>query len=117
MVNQASNYLVEAVIPSDGSLSPEVWLPGPLVAIGMPAAWDAADITVRGGAVSGATGKVTDKSGAEYTVKAVAGDMVHLASGDLVGLCVIQVRSGTAAAPVNQAAARTLQLVCNSPGA
>ena len=82
-----------------------------LVAIQMPAAWTAASLTF---AVSfdGWTFVPLYWDGAEYTVLAAGGAAaslgVSLEPSAFAGWPFVRVRSGTAGAAVNQAAARTL---------
>ena len=105
--------LIEVTIPNGAALSEEVSLAGrALVGIVMPSAWTAASITFQGGVVLGTLGNVKDKAGTEYTLTVAADDFVAFPGLDLVSVRNLKVRSGTAAVPVNQGAARVIQLVC-----
>ena len=105
------------VIVANGAagLSAEVDLEGyTLAAIQMPATWVAANITFQAATASGGTFQdVYDDSDLEVTVVAVQGHCVTVdaAALKLGALRHIKLRSGTAAAPVNQTADRTLTLI------
>ena len=105
--------LVAAVIASGGSLSPAVNLQGlHLCGIRMPAGWDAADITFQVSYDDGATFRdLYDVSG-EVSIPVAANRHVVLELARFVGIGGwIKVRSGTAGAPVNQTANRSVELV------
>lgn len=84
------------------------------VAIQMPAAWDAASLTFQG-SHDGVTFSNIYFDGAEYTILAaggaVAGGGISLNPDAFLGWTYIKVRSGTLAAPVAQAAARTITVL------
>lgn len=102
-----------ATIASGQSLSGIVDLGGhALVAIRMPAAWTAAVLTFQ--ASDDDDDAFTDvyaADGIEVTAQAAASRWIAIAPPDFVSARYLKVRSGTAAAPVNQAAERVLRLV------
>jgi len=115
-VQRGSVEVAAAVIAAAASLSGDVDLGGDgarqLVGLQLPAAWTAASLTF---AVS-ADGEAYVPlfwGGAEYTVEAAGGAAassgVSLEPAAFASWPFVRVRSGTAAAPVNQAAERTLQ--------
>ncbi len=107
--------LIEVTIPAGQSQSEEIALGGrTLVGILMPAAWTAAAMTFLAGAVSGTLRKLVDKAGTELSITVAVDTYIYLpaVNSDLAGVRYLVLRSGTAATPVNQAAARVLQLVC-----
>lgn len=102
-------------IPEGGSVSDVVDLDGVhLVGIQMPATWDAANITFQASADGVTFADLYNQSGSEVTVDAAAGRFIALDPTLFAGIRFLKVRSGTAATPVNQAAARTLILVARS---
>lgn len=86
-----------------------------LAGISMPAVWTAAALTFQVSPDGGATWQeLYDGAGNPVTVTAAAGQfVVPVANPSYVwrGINMVKVRSGTAAAPVNQAAAATVNLV------
>ena len=100
-----------AVIENGGSLSGIVDLGGrKLVAIVMPAAWDAAGLAFQ--ASPDGTNFFNVYDGAtERTLVVAASYYSALNIADWVGIRWIKIRSGTAGSAVNQAAERTLTLV------
>lgn len=108
-----------AVIASGQSLSAACPL-GALTVVGfsMPAAWTAAALTFQVSPDGGTTWQeLYDGAGNEVTVQAAAGQFViPLADPSYLwrGINMVKVRSGTASAPVNQAAAATVNLVTRS---
>lgn len=106
--------LISVTIANGTSLSGEVNVNSKrIVGIIMPAAWTAANLSLQA-AITGTTfGEVQDNGGTALAITAAAG--VYIAIPDTValrGLGRVKVRSGTSGTPVNQAAERTLQLVC-----
>jgi hypothetical protein len=104
------------VIPNGATgLSGEVDLQGyKLAAIQMPAAWQAASITLLGSNVSGGTFQnVYDDSGTEVTIAAAASRciVIDAAAMAFAALRFMKFRSGTSAIPVDQTASRTLTLI------
>lgn len=89
-----------------------------LVGISMPAAWTAADMTFQVSPDGGTTWQeLFDGAGAALTIKGAAGQFViPIADPSYLwrGVNMIQVRSGTVAVPVNQAADRIINLVSRS---
>jgi hypothetical protein len=75
----------------------------------MPAAWDAADLTLVGAtSLSGTYQNVNDKDGTEMLIKAAASRFILLNPADFAGLRFLKLRSGTSGAAVAQTAARTI---------
>lgn len=106
-------------IASGQSLSNEVDLEGfSVVAIEMPGAWTAAGLSFQAASLRGGTHKdLYDDAGAEVQVSAGASRVVAVTGADadaLAPLRFIKIRSGTAATPVNQAAERSLRLICKA---
>lgn len=103
---------VSATILSGQSLSSVIDLSeGRLARIHIPAAWTAANLTFQASSDGASFADLYDAYGAEYSVVvggAARSIMVPLS--DFIGIRYIKVRSGTSAAPVNQAADRTLTL-------
>ena len=89
-----------------------------LVGISMPAVWTAAPLTFQVSPDGGVTWQeLYDGAGNEITVTAAAGQFViPLADPSYLwrGINMVQVRSGTAALPVNQAAGAVVNLVTRS---
>lgn len=100
-----------ATIANGASLSDAVDITaGLLIAIQMPAAWTAAVLTFQASHDGVTFADVYDSAGAERSVTVAAGRHVTLDTANF-GMRFVKVRSGTAAAPVNQGAQRVLQLV------
>ena len=101
-------------IAASGSLSGAADLTGfTLVSIQMPTTWTAAAITFSGSLDGSTYGDVYNTAGTEYTIasaSAVASRLIILDPRDFAGVRYLKIRSGTSAATVNQAAARTLVL-------
>lgn len=72
--------------------------------------WTSADITFRGSNQSSAAMRDIYSNGTELTYATTASRAMTFPPEDLLGFRFIQLRSGTAAAPVAQAAARTVVL-------
>ena len=81
-------------------------------AIVMPAVWTAASITVQMSVDSVNFYDLYDEYGTEVTVTAAAARVIRLSAGDWWIVRYLRLRSGTTGTPVNQAAARTLKVVC-----
>jgi hypothetical protein len=112
------NILKNAVIAAGASQSEIVNLQGvSLLAIEMPGEWTTADITFLAANDPASTFlPIYDDAGAEVKVasaNAVASRMITLdaAALKLAPYQFIKIRSGVAATPVNQAAARALKLI------
>jgi len=86
-----------------------------LCAIIIPAVWTAAALTFQASDDAGVTWKeMYDDQGNETTIIAaavVAGQRISIDPSNFASVDFIKVRSGTAAAPVNQVAAATITLV------
>lgn len=84
-----------------------------LCGIIIPAAWTAANLTLQASdAIDGTFGDVYDSGGTEKSITVgAAGRTILLNPSDFAGFAFVRFRSGTAAAPVNQGAARDLKLV------
>lgn len=105
-----------ATIASGQSLSGVVDLGEiPLVAIQMPAGWDAANITFQASYDGTNFFNLVDGSGNEVTVtNPVANRYIMIrAFYDFFGVRFFKVRSGTSAVPVNQTAQRQIILITN----
>jgi len=88
-----------------------------LVGISMPTVWTAAPLTFQVSPDGVTWQELYDGAGNEVTVTAAAGQFViPLADPSYLwrGVNLVQVRSGTAAAPVNQVAAAVINLVTRS---
>ncbi len=89
-----------------------------LVGISMPSVWTAAGLTFQVSPDGGTTWQeLYDGSGNEVTIVAAAGQFVTpLADPSYIwrGINMVRVRSGTLAAPVNQAASAVINLVTRS---
>ena len=113
--DNSASEVITATIANGEALSGEIDLGGYQIgAIQMPAAWTAANITFTAATATGGTFQsLYDDSGLEVTVTAAAAECIALSSNalNLAPLRFIKIRSGTAATPVNQGAARTIQLI------
>jgi len=102
----------DATIANGESLSPAIDLGGTsLIAIQMPAAWTAANLSLQVSHNGTDFADLYGKDGSEYVIAAAANRAIQLAPADLAGARWIKLRSGVTATPVNQSAARTLTLV------
>lgn len=72
--------------------------------------WTAGDMTFRGSNQSSAAMRDVYSNGTELTYATTASRAMTFPPEDLLGFRFIQLRSGTAATPVAQAAARTVKL-------
>ena len=107
---------VAATIVTTGSLSGAVDLGASMMLCGyrMPAAWTTAGITLQDcDTIDGTFQDVYDEYGTEVALSALQGKSHKIRD---VAMCMslgryLKVRSGTAASAVNQAAARTIQLI------
>lgn len=81
-----------------------------LIRLTIGAAWTAADLTVQTSPDGVAWYDLYDEYGTPYTVKAAASRAVFINPGPLLAVNFIRLRSGTPAAPVNQASAATITL-------
>lgn len=112
-------YQVPVIIANGGSLSGAADItayiqqgnPKP-VGILMPAAWTTAGITVQASEDGVNYYNVFTQGGTEYTVTTpAASEYIILTASDLAGANYLKLRSGTSGSPVNQGAARTLQIL------
>lgn len=97
-------------ITSGTSLSGALQVDGKLAGIIMPASWTTAALTFLG-SPDGVTYAPIYDAGIERSVSVLAGQMVLLSLSDWLAVKFVKVRSGTAAAAVNQAADRALTLL------
>lgn len=84
---------------------------GTLVAIVMPAAWTAADLTFQASNDDSAFANLYNASGTEITVPVGASRWVAIDPTDFAGVAFLKVRSGTSGAAVNQGADRVITFV------
>lgn len=102
---------VTATIANNESLSGAVNLGDTKGAtIFMPAAWTAASLTFQVSHDGTNWFNLYDKDGTEYTVQADASRAIVLPLADWFGVEHLKIRSGTAAAAVNQGAERILTI-------
>ena len=83
------------------------------VRVGIPAVWTAANLTFQVSTDGNTFKDLYDATGAEYTVTVAANRAVILPLTDFAGIRFLKVRSGTAGAPVAQAATAALDLIIN----
>jgi len=107
-VAHLTNYGGNVTIASGTALTDAINAPNGVACIVMPAAWTAANLTFQVSTDGAAFADLYDATGTEYTVTAAAGRAILLPLADLLGIRFFRIRSGTAATPVNQAAARSL---------
>lgn len=82
----------------------------------VPSVWTAANITLLASSTqTGTFSPVYDAAGTELTISAAASRVVVIAPDATRGLKWVKLRSGTTGTPVNQGAARTLEVgsVCD----
>ncbi len=107
---------VEVTIPINTALANAIDLEGQILAgIRMPAAWTAADISFLAGPAADDLMDV-HSSTAEIAITATV-DLHIILDRDLLRGAgrFLQIRSGVSAAPVNQVAKRTLELLLSNP--
>ena len=105
-------------IPSGSALSGIVNVGNRVpVSLFVPSAWTAADITMQTSLDGGATWfGVYTAAGDELTIPGVVGGCVAVPFIETLGVgTVLRLRSGSAAAPVNQGAERVVQLRAAQP--
>jgi len=105
---------VTTTITNGTSLSPAIDLADygyRPIAIVMPAAWTAANLTFQGSHDGSTFNNLYTSAGVEYLVTAAASQYIILNPADFLGVQVLKIRSGTSGTPVNQGADRTLSLV------
>lgn len=83
-----------------------------IVALQMPSAWTAANLTFQGSYDGVTFADVYDSAGTELSVTAAASRYIVLTPATFAGLRHLKVRSGTTGTPVNQGAARTIIPMC-----
>lgn len=99
-------------IPANASLSGTVQLNEFVpVAIVMPSAWDAANLTFQASEDGTTFLDLYGTSGSELQVTAGANRFIALDPVQFRGARFLKVRSGTSGTPVNQSAQRTLRLL------
>lgn len=99
-------------IPANASMSGSVALWGrSVVRVMIGGSWAAADLTVQTSPDGQTWFDLYDEYGAPYTIKAAADRSIYIAPGPLLAVSYLRLRSGTPAAPVNQAAQATVTLV------
>lgn len=109
--------LKTVTIPAGGSQSEAFDLEGfELAGVIMPAAWDAAALTLLASVgPNGTFDRVDDDAGTEWSLTVAASRVVGVGTpakaGATRGLRWVKLRSGTAALPVNQVAARTIHVL------
>jgi hypothetical protein len=81
-----------------------------LAAIQMPAAWTAANLSFQGSLDGVTYQELQDSFGAALTVIAAASVCISVDVTLFAGWPYLKIRSGTSGTPVNQGAARTLQI-------
>jgi hypothetical protein len=81
------------------------------VAIVMPAAWTAANLTFQASHDNATFNNLYDEAGNEYTVTASTSRFIKVDPAVFAGIRYIKIRSGTSAAAVNQGAARDIVIV------
>ena len=106
------NFNVTTTIANGASESSAIDLDGHwLGAVSLPAAWTAADLTVLASPDGGSTWlPVYDAAGNEVTIQADTERWVAVTRESTEAYRRIKLRSGNAATPVNQGAARTIHL-------
>ncbi len=107
--------LATATIANGTSLSAAVQVSGKLVGIITPAAWTPASMTFQG-SQDGVTyvdlyDDITERAIASAAIPTAAARMLALSLNNWLCVNYIKVRSGPAAAAVNQAASRAIQLI------
>lgn len=101
-----------ASISSGAALSAAVDLViASLVALQMPAAWTAADLTFQSSSDGATYVDVYSSAGVELQFTAAASRFIYVDPSVFLGMRYIKLRSGTSAAAVNQGAARSITLI------
>lgn len=107
--------VVDATIAAGQSLSGPVAIgPQTLVGIQMPATWTAAVLTFQVSLDGGATWQENYDANGEVTFQAAAGQYIAVDYAQWGGVAMLQVRSGTVGAPVNQTSAAVIGLVART---
>lgn len=101
-----------ATIANGASLSGAVNLGGEaLIRLQMPAAWTAAKITFQVSDDDVTYRNIVKEDGSEYELTVAASTEIILIWTNFIGVKYMKIRSGTAAAAVNQGASRDIGLV------
>lgn len=104
--------VVSVTIANGTSLSDAIEFGGDaLVEIVMPAAWTAAGLTFQVSHDGVTYQNLYDAAGTEVQISVAASRNVRLSPTDWIGVPYLKVRSGTSGTPVNQGAARTIQII------
>lgn len=112
LLDGSSIATATATIANAASLSGAVALSGKgIIRIVMPGTWTAANLTFQTSADNNTYNDLYTSTGSEYTVTAAASRSIILPPADFVGINYIKVRSGTAAAAVNQGGSRDIILI------
>lgn len=82
-----------------------------LLGVIMPAAWDAANLTVQVSHDDTNFNNLYDADGVEVTIVSGASRYIRVNPADFTGPSALKLRSGTAAAAVTQTADRTITLL------
>lgn len=108
--------VIEATIAAGQALSgPAALGAKTLVGIVMPSAWTAAGLTFQMSPDGGTTWlEVYSSAGSEIDFTVAASQFIQVDPSTWRGINMVQVRSGTAGAPVNQAAAAVIGLMVRS---
>lgn len=108
-----SNLSTQSITIANGaSLSSAIDLQGTsVVAIQMPSAWTAANLTFQGSNDDSTFDNLYDSSGTEVQVTAAASRYIAITPTNFQGVRYLKIRSGTSGSAVNQAADRVLVLV------
>lgn len=118
-VTSGSPRVLTATIANGASLSDAILVDGRLAGVIIPGAWTAAAITFSvspDGATyydlwSSAEGTAAEATIASGNIPTAATRFLSLTFANWVGIKFVKIRSGTSGSPVNQGAARSLQLV------
>lgn len=103
---------LDVVIAQSASLSGAIELPSAtLLGLIMPSAWSAADITYQGSNDGSTWYDLHSDTAGEVTSSVTAGKLVSVYPEDFIACRWLRLRSGTSAAAVAQAAARTITLI------
>ena len=103
--------VLDAVIANGASESSAIQLNGAaIVGLNMPAAWTAANVTLLGSTDNATYNPIYDTAGIEATITASSARYIPLNPVSYYGIKWLKLRSGTAGTPVNQGAARTIQV-------
>ncbi len=82
------------------------------VAVIMPSAWTAADLTFQASDDAGNFKDIYSAANAELAINVAASRFIPITPTNFQGTDRLKIRSGTAGVPVNQAAERVITVVC-----